>query len=184
MDTSYGESCLRGRNAIKKWLPAYVPLIGLLLFGCADGEVVAPPHQPTEMETAITLKPDLQVHSGDNSIRAIYDKHCWETAEKTCSLVPTPAQEILEHEPANQVKVGDELHFRFSIPMDDIDFPSPDAFKLVIHKDGETTAVEVDDDIAQAPLAEGRYFMSVKAIWSGDVKGEAIYAFLLSAKEN
>lgn len=171
-----------GKVPIKKWL-LYVGVIGLLLGGCADGEEVAPPHQPTDVETEITFKPDLQVHHGDTSIRAIYDKHCWESAEKNCSLVPTPAQEILEHEPANQVKIGDELFFQFSLPSDDLYFPEPDAFELFIHKDGETTAVEVNDSTAKVPSVEGRYFMSVKAIWGGDMKGETIYAFLLSVKE-
>ena len=183
MDNCYDGSFRKGKISIKKWLLMYVLLIGLLLVGCTDGEVVAPPLQPPEMETAITLKPVIDVSVGENGIRAIYDKHCWETAEKECLLVPTPAQEILEHEPANQVNAGDELFFRFSIPLDDINFPSPDAFELVIHKDGETTPIAVGNAIAQAPLNEGRYFMSIKAIWSGDLKGEAIYAFLLSVKE-
>ena len=112
-------------------------------------EVVAPPPQPTEVEneaeTAITLKPDIQVGYGKSASGDIYDKHCWETADKKCSLKPTPAQEILKHARANQVKPGDEIDFRHSVSPELKDFPQPDAYEVLIHnKDGGTTAVEVD----------------------------------------
>lgn len=171
------------RIRIKKSLLLFGLLNGLLLAGCVKEEnvVVIPPQQ---VETAIALKPVIDVGSGKAGLGVLYDKHCWETADKSCSLIPTPAEEFLRHERANQVIAGDELHLRFSIPLDDIDFPKPDSFELAIHKDGETTAVEVENNIAKVPMVEGRYYMSVKAIWSGDVKGEAIYAFLLSVKED
>jgi hypothetical protein len=182
----------KGKIPIKKWMMLYVLLIGLLLVGCVDDEkdeVVDPPPQPTEVEneaeTAITLKPDIQVNYGKSksALWRFYDRHCWETADKKCSLKPTPAQEILKHARANQVKLGDEINFRHSVSPELKDFPQPDAYEVLIHnKDGSTTAVEVDNNKAKVPMVEGRYYMSVKVIWSGEVKGEAIYAFLLSVK--
>ncbi|WP_252501706.1 hypothetical protein [Sporosarcina sp. Marseille-Q4943] len=167
-------------------------LISTLLVGCVDDEkdeeeVAAPLSQTTkvenEEETVITLKPNIQVTYDRDGIQAFYDKHCWETAEKKCSLEPTPAQEILEHARANQVKPGAEINFRLSAADEWADFPQPDAYEVLIHRDGETTAADLENKVLKVPMAEGRYFMSVKAIWSGDVKGEAVYAFLLSVKE-
>ncbi|MFS0690239.1 hypothetical protein AB1K89_13480 [Sporosarcina sp. 179-K 8C2 HS] len=167
-------------------------LIGLLLVGCVDDEkdeeeIAAPLPQTTELEnaeeTVITLKPKINVTYDRDSIQAFYDKHCWETAEKKCSLEPTPAQEILEHVRANQVKPGEEINFRLFAADEWAKFPQPDAYEVLIHKDGEITVAEVENKVLIVPTAEGRYFMSVKAIWSGDVKGEAVYAFLLSVKE-
>ncbi|MDW0118226.1 hypothetical protein QTL97_14935 [Sporosarcina thermotolerans] len=170
----------------------YVLLVALFLSGCVDDEkdeeeVAAPLPQTTEVvneeETAITLKPDLLVSQNKVGFWMYYDNHCWETADKKCSLELTPAQEMLEHARANQVKPGGEINFYLLVSPELKDFPQPDAYEVLIHKNGETTAVEVNGDKAKVPTAEGRYFMTVKAIWSGDVKGEAIYAFLLSVKE-
>lgn len=148
---------------------------------------MAPSPQTTEVENEeeaeITFKPDLQAYYDNDSVWMSYDKHCWESADKKCSLKPTPAQEMLEHARANQVKPGEEIRFRLSVTPELKDFPQPNAYEVLIHKDGETTTVEVIGDTAKVPTVEGRYFMSVKAIWSDDVKGEAVYAFLLSVKE-
>ncbi|WHT48537.1 hypothetical protein QNH10_01480 [Sporosarcina thermotolerans] len=82
----------------------YVLLVALFLSGCVDDEkdeeeVAAPLPQTTEVvneeETAITLKPDLLVSQNKVGFWMYYDNHCWETADKKCSLELTPAQEML-----------------------------------------------------------------------------------------
>ena len=81
------------------------------------------------------------------------------------------------------MKPGEDLTFNFRRPKEDFHFPAPDSFIVYVDEDGEMKEAEVVDNQIKAPLNEGRYYMSVKAIWNGEVKGEAIYAFSLSVKE-
>lgn len=155
-------------------------------------EVVQLPGEPTEPIEAskgITIRPEISIVINENetnlpaTVRSIRDKFCWESEEKQCSLEPTPSKALLEHEQSTRVRPEEDLTFRFSRPMEDFDFPKPDSFKVYVDEDGEMKEAEVVDNQIKAPLNEGRYYMSVKAIWSSEVKGEAIYAFSLLVKE-
>ena len=175
----------------------YVLLIGALLVGCVDDEkdeeeVVQLPRESTEPIAAskgITIRPEISIVINENetslpaTVRSIRDKFCWESEEKQCSLEPTPSRELLEHEQSTRVRPEEDLTFRFSRPKEDFDFPKPDSFKIYVDEDEEMKEAEVVDNQIKAPLNEGRYYMSVKAIWSSEVKGEAIYAFSLLVKE-
>lgn len=176
---------------IKKGLLVYVLLIGLLLVGCVDDEkeeeeIIALPPEETEMKT-ITLRPEIDVLIDNKGewvgARASRDKHCWEEKDKECSLEPTLPSEFLKQEEVNRIKPGDDILFQFAVPGNDFDFPEPDSFIAYMQEGEEMKPIEVNNNKIQAPLAPGKYYMSVKAIWDSELKGETIYAFSLMVKE-
>lgn len=166
---------------MKKGLLLYVLLTGLLFAGCADEEKNLP--KEAEGDKTISLKPTIDVVVDGNGAWAYYDKYCWEDADKQCSLEPTLPSEFLEREQVNHIIPGEDIRFRFSIPLEDLNFPEPDSFIAYIQEGDEMKPIEVNDQMIQAPQTPGKHYMSVKAIWDGDVKGEAIYAFSVFIKE-
>lgn len=163
---------------MKKWLLLFT---ALFLFGCAEDEKELP--KEAEVDTTISLKPVIDVSFQNAGASAYFDKYCWEDDDKQCSLEPTLPSEFLEREKVNHVKPGEALSFRFSIPLDDLDFPQPNSFVAYIQEGDEMKPIEVNEDTVLAPQTPGKHYMSVKAIWDGDVKGEAIYAFSVYIKE-
>lgn len=163
---------------MKTWLLLFV---ALLLVGCAEDKKELP--KDAEVETTISLKPVIDVSINNFGAWAYYDKYCWEDAEKQCALEPTLPSEFLEREHVNHIEPGETISFRFSIPLDDWDFPQPDLFIAYIQEGEEMKPIEVNENTVQAPQTPGKHYMSVKAIWDGEVKGEAIYTFSLYIKE-
>ena len=142
----------------------------------------------TESEEEVTIRPEISILINEDTttlplgVWSLRDRYCWENADKQCSLEPTPLKELLEHERTTKVEPGDILTFKFRAPNDDLHFPKPDSFIIYIDEDGELKEEEIVGNQLQVPMQEGRYYMAVKMIWDGDVKGEAIYGFQLLVK--
>lgn len=162
----------------------YVLLIALLLVGCANDEKDTLPEEE-ELDKTITLRPEIDIMIGfdKGGARASRDKHCWEEKDKECSLEPTLPSEFLDSYIVNPIKPGDDILFQFAVPGNDFDFPEPDSFIAYVQEDDEMKPIEVNNNTIQAPLTPGKYYMSVKAIWDSELKGETIYAFSLMVKE-
>lgn len=164
----------------------YVLLIALLLVGCANDEKDTLPEE-AELDKTITLRPEIDILIDNQGVWegawAYRDKHCWEESDKECSLEPTLPSEFLEREGVNRIKPGGDVLFQFAIPGNDFDFPEPDSFIAYVQEDDEMKPIEVNNNTIQAPLTPGKYYMSVKAIWDSELKGETIYAFSLMVKE-
>lgn len=177
-----------GLISIRKWLLLNTLLIALLLVGCVDDEkeeeeMAVLPTEEAESTRTLPLRPEIDIMTDDQAFWTYRDKHCWEEAEKPCSLEPTLPTEFLEREEVNRVKPGEKILFQFAIPMGEFDFPVPDSFIAYVQEDDEMKPLEVNNNTIQAPLAPGKYYMSVKAIWDSELKGETIYAFVLMVKE-
>ncbi|WOV87780.1 hypothetical protein QWT69_01275 [Sporosarcina oncorhynchi] len=176
--------------SIRKWLLLYTLLIALLLVGCVDDEkeeeeIVATPPEEAEVDKTITIRPEIDIMIGfdKGGARASRDKHCWEEKDKECSLEPTLPSEFLDSYIVNPIKPGDDILFQFAVPGNDFDFPEPDSFIAYMQEGDEMKPIEVNNNTIQAPLTPGKYYMSVKAIWDNELKGETIYAFSLMVKE-
>ncbi|GKV56189.1 hypothetical protein NCCP2222_21360 [Sporosarcina sp. NCCP-2222] len=154
-----------------------------MLSACTeDNRVETPDKEKPGISETILLKPEIYLTIGNAALSTIYDKHCWEDAETSCALTPTPAQELLKYEPANKLDANDKFSISFIRSVEYGNFPQPSSYEVDIHKDGEIIPVDMNYDTLNETLPTGRYNMSVRAIWEGEVNGEAIYAFLLSVK--
>ena len=160
-------------------------LIGIFLVGCTENEVVK--EEPVVDPPQEIGKPfDFYVlDENSTGYDAILDTFCWEEEEvdKTCSLEPTPPNELLKRE--THISLTRESKVSFSFPASDSDriyLTNPEKIELIqIGKDGEST-FEVIDKQFTAPKEKGVYYYSAILTWDGDLKGEAIYAFSLSVR--
>ncbi|WP_248512305.1 hypothetical protein [Sporosarcina sp. NCCP-2222] len=169
--------------SIKKICFFPILLFCFLLSACTeDNRVETPDKEKPGISETILLKPEIYLTIGNAALSTIYDKHCWEDAETSCALTPTPAQELLKYEPANKLDANDKFSISFIRSVEYGNFPQPSSYEVDIHKDGEIIPVDMNYDTLNETLPTGRYNMSVRAIWEGEVNGEAIYAFLLSVK--
>ena len=147
-------------------------LICIFLVVCSEKEEVK--EEPFVEPTQEIGKPfDFYVLDENSSgHNAILDMFCWEEEEdgKTCSLEPTPPNELLKTE--THFSLAKESKVTFSFAASDADslyLTNPEKIELIqIGKDGEST-FEVIDKQFTAPKEKGVYYYSAILTWDGDV---------------
>lgn len=163
-------------------------LIGIFLVGCSKNVEEDLPKEPIE-ETSIEIgnPPNVYIVFDDHGTPVTLDKYCWDEEEndKTCSIEPTPPEELLRGQTHLSVAQGAELSFSLPAP-----YPSssatellqPDKIELIQTKKDEKSTIEVTNKEFTAPNEKGVYYYSAILTFDGDIKGEAIYAFSLSVR--
>ena len=163
-------------------------LISIFLVGCTKNvEEDLPKEPPMKISNEIGNPPNIFIVFDDHGTPVTLDKYCWneEENDKTCSIEPTPPEELLRGETHLSVAQGAELSFSFPAP-----YPSssateplqPDKIELIQTKKDETSTFEVKNDEFKAPNEKGVYYYSTILTFYEDIKGEAIYAFSLSVR--
>ncbi len=159
-------------------------LIGIFLVGCSVKEEVK---EESLVDTPQEIgKPfDFGVHNENSAYGGIIDTYCWDQEEddKTCSIEPTPPQELLKGE--THMSVAQEAEVSFSFIASDKDrlyLTSPEEFVLIQTGKDEESTFEVINQKFTAPKGKGVYYYSAILTWDGDLKGKAIYAFSLSIR--
>lgn len=160
----------------------------MILTACSkEKEEPKPPDKEIEEVGGHTGElPDFRVFTTNESAMVVLVNNCWEKVEETCHLEHQPPQEHLRGIKKLFVEPGQKVNLTLStsnpsLPKElwSMDFVETD---LVQFYEDEESNVETDIRSFLAPQEPGKYYYSIILKWTGDIKGEANYAFSLVVK--
>lgn len=123
------------------------------------------------------------VNSKEEGYNPYLITNCWDADEKECQLTPQKPHDYLLGTPTMSVKSKESVIF--TLAANSTSFPeelrSIDKvdIELIQYFKGEETNVEVERNSFTPPDVPGRYFYSIVLKWTGEIKGEANYAFAI-----